>query len=1335
MGIRRAAIAFATLPVTLGTLFAVAAVLAANAAPRRDPGGVDPTSNERAGTVGACCNLSAGCLVVPEVECFGMYLGDGTSCDPDPCLTGACCLVAGDCTITEASACFGSGGVDFFPGVVCEDPRVHCIPRGACCTPSGGCFMSTEAGCVSGVYQGDGVLCSPSLCPVIQGGCCLPNGSCLFTRLSVCNSLGGTYLGDSEDNPCTPNPCPAPPTGACCTDTNSCITTTRALCQNNLGGNYFGDGVPCNPNPCTVTGACCIDGDCILTTANDCLNSLGDFLGAASTCTPDPCIPEATGACCLAGGLCIVTVASECIAPGSAYLGDGTTCEGEVCDFGACCLDDGSCQPLFGAHCAAAGGTFHGPGVGCIPNPCGPGACCLESGGCTIATAEGCAALVGNFLGSGAPCAPNPCPGLCCTFDGRCLLISEAECRTDPRNDYAVGETSCDPNPCGSGACCTGVGSICNDVSDPSECGLGFLGFGTKCADLPCTETGACCTESGCFITERPFCLGTFMGAGTACEPLPCVSGACCQFDGTCRVVPFGVCDEISGFFLGENTVCTPDPCPAESVGACCFSTGACAVVSSDRCLSLDPFADFLPGQACAPDPCPVGACCLGDDCQVLRPGACEAAGGVYRGDGVACSPDLCPKGGCCFETEPCILLSLVDCAAAGGAFQGAGTDCAECLGACCFEDGECILRPEDLCASTGGDYHGVGSFCIPDPCPQPPRGACCVDGGECFISTPEGCAEVFEGTYLGDDTGCDPNPCTGGACCLEEAACQPLPLADCTSAGGTYLGDGVPCDPNLCGGACCFDGLCEFLTNADCAAEGGAYRGDGTPCSPNPCVPAGACCFDDGSCQDLIESLCGELGGTYRGDGTDCAAESCTGACCSSDGFCEVTTAAGCDLGRDFQGPGTVCTPNPCPPGLGACCFVDGACNVLSVAQCEESGGSFQGINSLCGPNPCPQPPEGACCFDGVCESLDAFECAAEDGEYRGDGTLCEPNPCVSRGDLHVTSVPSGAAIFLDGVNTGEVTPFLFEDLEAATYCVGWALPGYGGCLVPGGAPCPASLQFTVIEESVTEANCIFPVASIRDIGGGFFVGPVGVVTTRPSGRVQPTGLTLADGSTAPIPARVIVPGATIADLDLREIFLTVSNPVLATEPSAEATVVVPLGIDPVRIRHRRVEDKDGKRDLAVEFEIDRARLTGGLAHIVADENWARRMIQCHLWIRSIDGGWLRATDRVPVIENDGPPSATSASELAVAVYPNPFRNTVTVEWTSPRAGRAELVLFDPGGRIAGVLEDRDLPAGTHRRTWTALDGSGVALPSGVYYYRLRHGGVTVSDKVYLLR
>ena len=187
------------------------------------------------------------------------------------------------------------------------------------------------------------------------------------------------------------------------------------------------------------------------------------------------------------------------------------------------------------------------------------------------------------------------------------------------------------------------------------------------------------------------------------------------------------------------------------------------------------------------------------------------------------------------------------------------------------------------------------------------------------------------------------------GACCFADGHCSLLSSADCAAQGGTYQGDLTLCDPNPCPqpmGACCaVDGGCSVISAADCATQGGAYQGDGTTCDPNPCpIPTGACCFADGHCTALTQAQCSTQGGSFLGANTVCEPNPCpqpTGACCFHDGHCSLRTAADCAAqGGTWQGMNTVCNPNPCPQPTGACCYYDGSCQVKTEGNLQRAFG-----------------------------------------------------------------------------------------------------------------------------------------------------------------------------------------------------------------------------------------------------------------------------------------------------------------------------------------------------------------------------------------------------------
>lgn len=88
--------------------------------------------------MGACClsdTTGVTCMVITEADCDslgGAYQGDGTDCDPDPCVvpTGACCNAPGapDCFVTTRADCEADGGDYAGDGTNCTPPNPCPVP-------------------------------------------------------------------------------------------------------------------------------------------------------------------------------------------------------------------------------------------------------------------------------------------------------------------------------------------------------------------------------------------------------------------------------------------------------------------------------------------------------------------------------------------------------------------------------------------------------------------------------------------------------------------------------------------------------------------------------------------------------------------------------------------------------------------------------------------------------------------------------------------------------------------------------------------------------------------------------------------------------------------------------------------------------------------------------------------------------------------------------------------------------------------------------------------------------------------------------------------------------
>jgi hypothetical protein len=99
----------------------------------------------------------------------------------------------------------------------------------------------------------------------------------------------------------------------------------------------------------------------------------------------------------------------------------------------------------------------------------------------------------------------------------------------------------------------------------------------------------------------------------------------------------------------------------------------------------------------------------------------------------------------------------------------------------------------------------------------------------------------------------------------------------------------------------------------------------------------------------------------------------------------------------------------------------------------------------------------------------------------------------------------------------------------------------------------------------------------------------------------------------------------------------------------------------------------------------------------------------------------------------------ASSVEQIAGAIpreftlnqnYPNPFNPTTQIEYSVPFRGQVSLKVFNLLGQIVMSLVDGVQEAGNY-----SAEFNGTDLRSGVYFYRLEAGDVSLTKKLVLIK
>lgn len=88
-----------------------------------------------------------------------------------------------------------------------------------------------------------------------------------------------------------------------------------------------------------------------------------------------------------------------------------------------------------------------------------------------------------------------------------------------------------------------------------------------------------------------------------------------------------------------------------------------------------------------------------------------------------------------------------------------------------------------------------------------------------------------------------------------------------------------------------------------------------------------------------------------------------------------------------------------------------------------------------------------------------------------------------------------------------------------------------------------------------------------------------------------------------------------------------------------------------------------------------------------------------------------------------------------AIHAMPNPTAGECRVIFQLPGASTVRMTVQDVAGRIVVQLAEQTLAAGVHELYWDGRGAGGEALPSGVYFARVRGAGIDAATRVVLRR
>ena len=860
--------------------------------------------------------------------------------------------------------------------------------------------------------------------------------------------------------------------------------------------------------------------------------------------------------------------------------------------------------------------------------------------------------------------------------------------------------------------------------------------------------------EKEFMIRFRPPEMGSFgclVDAGEACQGVAVVGiarsadGACCFPDFSCLVGSSDDCAVAGGTYFGEGTTCEPSPC---APGACCVD-GVCSIETESDCMAAG--GEWSEGADCAEIGCePVGACCVQGDCTLTTEAGCDDAGGSWS-EGEDCSTTVCDRvGACCYGDGSCAVVTEAECNLSGGNYRGDDAACevaaCEILGACCFSDGECYQFSEVDCLDSGGRTWAANTLCEDVQCA--PVGACCTQEGDCLILSEEACGD---GTYQGDGVPCGPLTCIPpGACCADDGTCTIVSEASCD---GLFVG-GV-CTPDLCAEKVDEVTIVPAAANAEfrvrtssSAVEDlqGWYRVAGTldyrqipaftregevwtgQFDRNDYTVRGLeyyLTYFDAGIERLVTYGSSEEPRRIAVDGEATAPPFAAYRYRMVSAPLMVDPAAAFALLRDrFGNPGASSwRMGWWDPAAEAYVTIDAA-----NPRALESGRAYwlafaasQETWSLPGRSKLPE--EGTARF--ALTLAPGWNMVGNPAAYpvsvAPDRLMIDDRGVVSRFD-EARDAGRVSDLFVYDPSGSPEEPFFPYVIRPSS------LGAWSGCWVENRADHEITLLIPAVEAALLDGIFARSGSGESDPAAASRGGSDPLAELSWSFPIRARGVS---SSEAPERAGVVL-ALDPAARDSEDRFDVHSPP---PAPGSRMRMSLEGGAGPLLLDARNSHSEPVwilEVECAVESELFwdepvRAESPDWTLYLRAENGveWDLRTL------RSLPLGVGR--HRIEISSRGTPPRAVNA--LALAVEPNPFRETTAFRFALPDPARVALAVFDASGQRVWETPEREMGAGEHALIWTGRDVHGSRVPAGTYFVRLRAGDLDRTERFVLLR
>jgi len=84
---------------------------------------------------------------------------------------------------------------------------------------------------------------------------------------------------------------------------------------------------------------------------------------------------------------------------------------------------------------------------------------------------------------------------------------------------------------------------------------------------------------------------------------------------------------------------------------------------------------------------------------------------------------------------------------------------------------------------------------------------------------------------------------------------------------------------------------------------------------------------------------------------------------------------------------------------------------------------------------------------------------------------------------------------------------------------------------------------------------------------------------------------------------------------------------------------------------------------------------------------------------------------------------------------YPNPFNSSTTIEFSLESELPVSLQVFNLKGQLIDTLTEETYSQGKHSILWNGKHSKGKSVASGIYFFKMRAGGYSLTNKMVLIQ